>query len=260
MDLKILIEKFKSLKDLNIPDFSQFDKPLERGLWILFISKEYCSKKKLTCEQISQIILEVMEESVNSKAIKNAFNRTKGKLHIYKEEGNVYFEIMKPGKTYILSRGKGSIDLFYFKPKNKYSSKRVLSKDVFGKISGDFLMVDPYLSERTLDLLSNISCKSGKILTSLSKLKESRKKVLLREYEDFKNEFPHMEIRDYSPSELHDRYIISCGFFIILGYSIKDLGNKESFAILLDRKFCSDLPESLIATFNRRWKQSKSIS
>lgn len=44
--------------------------------------------------------------------------------------------------------------------------------------------------------------------------------------------------------------------FIKLGHSIKDLGVKESFAIVLNKDTNKNIVEALIENFDRRWKQS----
>ena len=118
---------------------------------------------------------------------------------------------------------------------------------------------NPYLSARTLDVLSNYSGKEINILTSIDNLRPQDKSQFIREYKDFKKENSKIEIKDYSSSELHDRYILSKNFLIILGHGIKDLGNRDSFAIVLDKKVSTNIIESLTEVFDRRWKQSTSL-
>ena len=167
---------------------------------------------------------------------------------------------MKPGKDYLLSLIKrGSVNIFYFEPGKKYSMKKFLLKDLLQNLKGEIRIVDPYCGERTLDILRDLSGEVIKFLTRIENLHESKRKKFLRELEDFKTEFTHVEFRSYPGNELHDRYLISKNQLIIFGHSLKDLGNKESFAIMLDRHTSSNIFEALIETFNRRWKRSTII-
>lgn len=252
-----LIKRFSNADLSDFPDFYQYQKPLEMGLWVLWVGKDKLQIKKLSAEQIAVIIRDVKEVSIDAKSITKSFNRAKGKIHTYTEDGETYYEIMKRGKDHLLSMVKrGLLEVFYFEPGKRYTSKKTLSKNILDTLKGELKIVDPYCSERTLDVLKGVNNKSVKFLTQTSKLKEKDKNRLLRELQDFKSEFPNIEFRDYSHSDIHDRYIISSNFLIILGHSIKDLGSKESFAIVLDNKTSKNIIEALIEVFNRRWKQS----
>jgi hypothetical protein len=77
--------------------------------------------------------------------------------------------------------------------------------------------------------------------------------------QNFKSEYPDVEFRSYSRSEIHDRYIMSPEKLVILGYSLKDLGAKESFAIVLDKKTSRDVFDALTQNFNRRWKIARQL-
>jgi len=256
------IERFKEIDISDIshfPNFYNCKKPLEMGLWVLWVAKEKLQIKKLTAEEIASIIRDVKEISMDARSINNAFTRAKGKIHIYHENGKTLFEIMKPGKDHLLSLIKeGAIDIFYFEPEKKYSSKRILSKNILGFLQGELKIVDPYCGERTLDVLSDVKNKV-KFLTRLDNLRENEKKRFLRELADFKSEHSHIEFRDYQLPHLHDRFIISSNHLVLLGHSIKNLGGKESFAIVLNKENSKNVFEALVNVFNRRWKGAKPI-
>ena len=74
MNEKIL-EKFRKVETDSFPKFSKYDKPLEMGLWILWVAKEKLNIRKLTADQIVDVIVGVMEVSIDLRAIVNAFNR-----------------------------------------------------------------------------------------------------------------------------------------------------------------------------------------
>jgi len=88
---------------VRAPDFHNYKTPLERGLWVLWVSKEKLGIKRLDAEQIASIIREVKETSIDAKSIISDFNRAGDKIHAYYEDGSTLFEIMKAGKDYLMS-------------------------------------------------------------------------------------------------------------------------------------------------------------
>jgi len=252
-----LVEQFSKVDTSGFPDFYGYRRILERGLWVLWVAKEKLGIRKLTAEQIASIIRDVKEISTDAKSITNAFNRAGDKIRTYQEDGNVYFGIMKPGKDHLASQLKeGSIEVLYFEPDKKYTSKRVLTRNILSDLSGELRIVDPYCGESTLDTLGSINARPIKFLTRIENLREREGQKLSREIKDFKSENPDIEFRSYPHPDIHDRYIISSDCLVIIGHSIKDLGSKESFAIVLNAATSRNIVEALSENFNRRWEQS----
>lgn len=250
-------KKFAEINTSDFPDFYNYKNYLKRSLWILWVTKDKLKIRKLTTEQIASIIRDVKEISIDAKSITKSFNKAGDKIYTYKEGEEVYFEIMKPGKDHLISHIKeGSIEVFYFEPDKRYTSKRILSKNILHNLKGELRIVDPYCSERTLDILSNVKNRLVKLLTRVKNLREKERNRFLRELQDFKSEHLEIEFRNYPHKDIHDRYIISSELLVILGHSIKDLGTKESFAIILNKDTNKNIVEALIENFNRRWKQS----
>jgi len=250
-------KKFAEIDTSDFPDFYDYKKPLKRSLWILWVTKEKLETKKLTAEQIASIIRDVKEISIDAKSITKSFNKAGNKIYTYKESEEVYFEIMKPGKDHLISHIKeGSIEVFYFESDKRYTSKRILSKNILYNLKGELRIVDPYCGERTLDILGNVKNRVVKFITRVENLREKDKKRFLRELKDFKSEHSEIEFKNYPHKDIHDRYIISSELLVILGHSIKDLGAKESFAIVLNKDTNKNIGETLIENFDKRWKQS----
>jgi hypothetical protein len=255
-----LLEEFKKLDTAGFPDFYEFEKPLEQGLWILWVAKDKLGVKGLTAEQIALMIRDSKEISVEAKAIINSFNRAGNRIHIHRVNGESLYEIMKPGKEHLTSQAKdGSVKVLYFEPEKRFSSKSLLSKNMLENLRDELRIVDPYCGERTLDVLCQLNNRKVMFLTRLDNLKGIQRQSFLRNLKDFKSENTNMEFRDYPSVDIHDRYIISSNLLVILGHSIKDLGSKESFAVILDSKTSENIFEALLENFNRRWKSSNVI-
>ena len=252
-----LIEIFRAADTSDFPDFYSYSKPLERALWVLWVSKEKLGIKSLTAEQIALIIRETQEISIKARSITNSLNRAKDKIHTQPHDKEASFEIMKPGKDHLLSQVKGgAIQAFYFEPDRKYTSKRDLATNILGGLQGELQIVDAYCGQRCLDILGDLKEHQIKFLTKVENLKDKQRNQFLRELQDFKGENPKIEFRDYPNNDLHDRYIISSDRLVIIGHSIKDLGSKESFAIILNKDSSQNVVEALTAAFDRRWSKS----
>jgi len=255
-----LSKKFKVLDTSGLPSFDNFQKPLERALWVLWVVKDKLKISRLKADQIAYIIVHAKEVSLSAKSITNAFKRAEGKIHTYKESTGTFYEIMKAGKDHLVAEaGEDFVNIYYFEPGKRYQSKSILANNILTGLKGELKIVDPYCDIRTLDVLSRADARDVKFLTRLENLSERNQGRFQRELQDLKTECPDMEFRNYSKSEIHDRYIISRDRLIILGYSLKDLGAKESFAIILDKKTACDIFDALVGTFNRRWKVASQL-
>jgi hypothetical protein len=116
-----LLERFRGVETEGLPEFSNYDKPLEMGLWVIWVAKEKLNVRMLTAHQIADVIVSVMEVSTKARAIVNAFNRAVAKIHTHDKEGETYYEIMKEGKEHlIVSAGGGSVKIHYFEPGKRY--------------------------------------------------------------------------------------------------------------------------------------------
>ena len=259
-DIENVIKEFKKTDTSDFPDFYVYENRLDMALWVLWVAKEKLGIRKLSAEQIASIITDVKEISTNARSITYSLNRAGTRIHTRKEGREVYFEIMKPGKDHLISHAReGSIELFYFEPNKRFTSKRLLSKNILDNLKGDLKVVDPYCGERTLDILKNVENRTVKFLTKVGSLRDKERNRFLRELRDFKLENPNIEFRDYPHTDIHDRYMISSEFLVVLGHSIKDLGSKESFAIVLKRDTSKNIVDALIENFDRRWKQSNTL-
>lgn len=255
-----LTKRFKEVDTSDFPSFNIYKKPLEIGLWVLWVAKDKLQIKMLSARQIASVIRDVKEISINAESITRAFNRAGDKIHTYHQNEEVYYEIMIPGKEHLATQLKDeSINVYYFKPEKEYTSKRVLVKNILSNLKGELKIVDPYCGERTLDILTNVKNDVVKFITNLENLRRKNKGGFLRELEDFKKENPNIEFRNYPHTDIHDRYIISSDNLVILGHSIKDLGTRETFAIILNKDTNKDIFEALVENFSRRWIQSTQL-
>jgi hypothetical protein len=132
-----------------------------------------------------------------------------------------------------------------------YSGKKLLQEIVVPNIGTSLYICDPYIGARTLDFINNIGHKC-KIQLLTQTIQE--KSNFERELNDFKKEFPEIEIevRIFSKTSLHDRYMISDGAAWSIGSSLKDLGNKDTLVTRLG----NEVKFALTEVFENRWLES----
>jgi len=250
--------KFARIDTSDLPDFENCSISLEMGLWVLYATKEKLNIKKLTINQIVSILLNIKEVSISPASIRMAFERAGNLTHKHYENNEAHFEIMKSGKDYLSSlTGKGDVNLFYFEPGKKFTPKRLFAENILQELRGELRIVDPYCGERVLDILKDVKDRQVRFLTRIENIPaENAKNRLLREIKDYKSEHPDIEFRSYPNTDMHDRYVLSDNALVILGHSIKDLGGKEAFAIVINKSMISTIYGTISDNFNSRWEQS----
>lgn len=258
---KDLSKEFAKIEASEFPHFYDFDKPLEKSLWVLWVAKEKLNNHKLTAKEIATIIRDVMEISINARTVTNSLNRAGEKIHPYPEGEEVLYEIMKPGKEHLLSQEEvGAINLYYFEPGAHFTSKRLLSKNILNDLQGELRIVDQYCNVRTLDILCNIENQKVKFITRTQHMNRKARKKFFRALSDFNAEYSNIIFKEYPKSQLHDRYILSNRKLILLGHSMKDLGSKESFAVTLTKEKNRNIYEAILENFKEKWRQSRTLN
>ena len=77
---------------------------------------------------------------------------------------------------------------------------------------------------------------------------------------DFIKEFPNIQIRaSQGAGEMHDRFVVDQNCMLMLGHGLKDLAKKDSFVVVLDRKFAGDTATRALHWFDRHWKNGVQI-
>lgn len=256
-----VVAGFKRVEKSDLPDFYSLSGVLDQGLWVLFVAKEKLDTKRLSIEQIIEVAREAMEVNIDRSSLLQAFRGAGSMLHATSVGLLTYYEIMRPGKDRLTKAEQaGSVSVFYFEPGKKFSSKRTLSQSIIRELEGQIKAVDPYPGVRVLDIMKDVVDRPVEFLTRIENLKkDGEREAFLRELKDFESEHANIEFRTYPNEDIHDRYVISENRLVLLGHSIKDLGGKESFAIVLNAEASRNVTSALTEAFNRRWKVSKPI-
>lgn len=256
--MKDITNKFKAVDpSAHGSIYNDSFRDMERALWILTVSKRDLDMDYMNGEVISEILTEVFEIKSKALSIKRALASCGDKINVKKEGKNILYKIMKKGEEH-LGRYSPSenITLVYIEQDKPRTAKKSFS-NIIKQYNGEIMICDPYYGVKLLDIIESFS-KGAKIKILSSKSNEEKK--FLRAYQDFIKENHNVEFRLYPhPEHLHDRYILTKDTLFFIGHSIKDLGNKESFIVALNKTSCQDTLRSLLELFSRRWKISKPI-
>jgi len=121
------------------------------------------------------------------------------------------------------------------------------------KISGHVRICDPYYGTGSLLRLDGLrNCRPVQFLTHTADGKE--RSYLPKALTDFIRERPEFEFRRHRARDLHDRFVLTDDELILLGHGLKDIGNKESFVIRLDRNIAGDMMETVRSSFDHKWQ------
>lgn len=120
----------------------------------------------------------------------------------------------------------------FIRPGTPWSSSREL-RDYLEKESKDFLLlVDPYISEDTLDVLSRVAVPIQ--IATINTGRHGREQEFIRAYKKFKREKGgQIEIRVCFPQDLHGRYLLTQGRGWVVDHSLQDLGTKPALIVPL---------------------------
>lgn len=255
-----LIESLDNSDLSDYPPPDELSGPLDISLWLLSAIKDLTDRRKLSSSEMATLSRRYFEISLSVQSIEQALRNAGDRVHVHDGEAPTTYEIMRSGREYIQGLTlPDEVNLYRFEPGEEFTSKQTLSSDIFMEYESPLRISDPYVGPKTLDLLASTSIGECKVITRLDNLSQSQKESFLRTWGDFRNEYSHVSIRDFDPPHLHDRYILSQEALILVGHSLKDLGGKESFGVVLSHDETTDIQNALLEVFNRRWKQASTI-
>lgn len=266
MSGKPLKEKTKwkraAVTQANLPSIYELsDRPLEADLWCLCVSKETFRTEYLSFTGLEEILKEFLDLPISALQLKRAFARA-GK-NVIRNSSRKEVKISQPGESYLRTlRKREPLNVVYISPDRPRTATKTLETLVKTLPRGALLITDPFYGVRTFDVLESFAKHHKQIKFLTARVGGGEKQATVsRVAKDFQKEFgKKVEIRLFSPTELHDRYIISNESFLVVGHGIKDLGHKESFIVGIEDRYGKDIRKTLKTVFDRRWATAKPIA
>jgi hypothetical protein len=244
-----------AVRQSNIPSVHEFTyKPLEAGLWCLYVSKHDFKTDYLTYENIENVLREFLDLPITVTQIKKAFARG-GKKIIKNGRGEGY-KISNPGELYLRGLKKDEpLNVVYINPDKPRTATKTLEGLIKSIPKDTLLICDPYYGIKTLEVLETFAKYHKEVKFLTAKIGGGEKAATLaRAVTDFKKEYgKKVEIKLFSANDLHDRYVITKDRFFIIGHGIKDLGSKESLIVVVEDRYGKDIRKNITSVFNQRW-------
>ena len=240
-----------SKEELESFDVHLFPDVLSVSLWIM----EYLSSdttKDFGSTEIARCAVDKLGVSMSRQAVHAALKKAAKKKLCHKEKNG--FKLMKSGQEELLKQMRRD-RITLLEPGKPFSAGVELG-NVFSQVAGKELKInDPYVDEKTLDVFhKHFSDKkiSIKILTS----KVNDEKRFKNSLAKIKIEGINVEVNKIGKGIIHDRYFIDDKHFWLCGNSLNNLGNKESFIVMLSD---NAIYQSMLQTFNSRWQSATAI-
>ncbi|MDD2679058.1 MAG: hypothetical protein PHS81_04205 [Candidatus Nanoarchaeia archaeon] len=222
---------------------------LSISLWVI----EYLSDEKNDCfgsTEISKHIVDNLGISTSKQAVQAALTKAVKEKLCHKEASG--FKLMKSGQDELLKQmRKGRVILL--EPGKPFSAGIELG-NIFSQMEGVVRISDPYVDEKTLDVIHKHFSDSGLTIRILT-AQISDEARFKRELGKLQAEGISIEARKINKGILHDRYFIDDKHFWLSGNSLNSLGKKESFIVMLS----DGIRQSILQTFNSRWQSAITI-
>ena len=137
-------------------------------------------------------------------------------------------------------------------PENSLNEIRKLEA-LFGTLTGDVKICDPYVDNKTVDLIAEMSSADSISLLTVNVQKDAALKRDISAY--LRQGGKSVQIRVANEAALHDRYIIHAGGMILLGGSLNGFSKKQSFIVSVG----TDLRAVAEAAFDRHWRSASRL-
>jgi hypothetical protein len=252
----------RDLREAQLPNFpgqQNLKTPLDEVLWILWVVRDYFEHRSPIYASDIAHLLEIRGIASAEVNVERALARADRRVirkNIDQEVKRSAYMVSEKGVDYLRNKyalaGIKALVIDGTKPwTDRHSTLPELAKELIGRIC----VVDKFYGGGSLAVLHYF--RHGSPLQFLTGKTNENGAAFSRELKDLKKEVHTLEVRRFpTHNELHDRYIIADNALIIVGHGIKDIGNKESFLLLLKGDATADLRKTLREKFDDRWKTS----
>lgn len=211
---------------------------------------ESTEQDRFSAGELAKFLIETRGINTSRQALEYGLASDKRATNLNKKG----YKLMEDGRKQLhdLKNETGVVVIESGKP---FSAKNMELKKILSSLSGDIYISDPYLDINTLDVVFKNFGTGIPIKILTQNIIDKPTGVIVRNLSELRREGYQIEVGVYANSDLHDRYIIDDNSFWLSGNSLNHLGDKESFLV----KLGDDIRQSMMATFNNRWKVSTKI-
>ena len=193
------------------------------------------------------------------KSVTNSLRKAKDKIHNpIKKDGIIHYKISSIGRNRIINIKNEEEILFISGEKDLTDNIKIIK--TLKQLKGEIMIIDRYYGLGTIEILKELGNRKIRFLTYEKAANEDEGKLESR-FSKLKTEFKKIEIHTYPnwKKEIHDRYILSDNFFVIIGHGLNNIGSKESFLILIKTEKTQNIVKKLKRLFDSRWIKSQNL-
>jgi len=238
-------------KNIEMTKIRNLDSNVDVICWVLDENIK-SGKDRMKIAQIYNFLINKVGKNITRRQIEYVLKSKKNRKLFHKNKDG--YKLMMDGKNRLL-RISNSESVIMIEAGKNFNGKKIIEDKIFGSMQGVIKICDPYLTINVIDHISNYFDKKNRIEIITEHIKEKTKGTLSRLVSDLKREGFDIKIKVYSSSVLHDRYIIDDRQAWLSGYGFNDIGSKECFFV----KLGEDIRQSMLSTFNNRWKISSEL-
>jgi hypothetical protein len=252
----------------SFPDQHALSTSLDEALWLLWVVQDqFAHKHYLYTDEIAELA-EIRGIALSATQVDVALERA-GKRVLRKQyifdcddtpDDRIAYRISENGILDLKHRyTEDGPRVLLFDGTKPWTDRHLTLPEVSGELKGRISIVDKFYGSASLGVLNHL--RHGSPLQLLTGITSESSASFSREFRDFKKEVKSAEVRVFpNHHELHDRYIIADNALVIVGHGIKDVGNKESFLVLLIGDKTTDLRAALRQQFDSRWARSSALA
>ena len=167
---------------------------------------------------------------LNAPNIRNVLSRMHNHVEYRTTNGVRRFHLKRAGQS-LLGSHSPNVPAF-ISPGTPWSTQRALRSFLKDHASENLLVIDPYISEETLDVLADVTVPIQILASNLGR--RGKEEIFARAYKNFKREKNgQVDLRQIARDELHGRYILTANRGWVVDHSLQDLGSKPALILPL---------------------------
>lgn len=241
MKMNELISQFQRVDASGYPDIHSLS-DADAVLWILLVGHEKAGHDSLTAAEIAEIATRVYRRGLTRQRVASVLSSAKELVSRSGRGTPARFLLLRPGVDRLRSQNASVI---LIDPTASFTAISTL-EGILGGVSGEVLLCDPYVDDKTLLVLSAVPTSSTvKLLTlNISDPAQFRRKLSA-----YNQQYGNLEIRTSVKNDLHDRYFLDASRMWIVGQSLNGIGKKQTFIISVG----TDVRLATERAFQQRW-------
>lgn len=236
-------QKLRAVDLGNMPNLQDIEDPYVQILWFLKVAK-LAGIRRLGHYEICDLMWHVFDVHID-------YNVADGLLRGKEQEVGDRIrgrKITLSGEKLLWKRVP---NILFIDPSAPLTGRRQVQQ-VMSELQGKVRICDPWIGEKTLDVLAQMTS-----VVSIQMLSHNIDSLDRQTCKDFTTEYGiPLSIRSTKKDVIHDRYIIHKRGLVTVGTSLNGLGNKQTFVV----KEGSDIANAVGKRFQELWGPAQSTS